>query len=114
MDEVLQALLTWAANVAGYALAFLVVVHAARRSRGGSWVAAFPAAAFALFVLWTVTLGWYVGSMYWVDSYPEHSVPPWLEASSGVAENIQSEVIQVWLAALVFKYLRWQGSPESK
>jgi hypothetical protein len=114
MSVVLQAVLTWVSNVGGYALAILVVIHSARRSREGKWVVFFPAAAFALFVLWMITMAWYVASIFWVDTYPEHSVPPWLEASSGIAENIQSEVIQVWLAALLFKYLRWPGSPESK
>jgi hypothetical protein len=115
MPETFQILLTILGNVAGYALAFLVVVFAIR-SHGGSWVAGFPAAASALFILWFLTMSWYVGTMFYIDDHwsSMDSVPPWAESTSGAAENIQSEVIQVWLAALVFKYLRWPGSPESE
>lgn len=115
MSDVLQAVLTAAANVAGYGLAFWVVVHAVRRS-GQSWAVGFPAAATALFFLWVITLAFYVGTEFYMDAHWQnpHNVPPTVEATNGIAENIQSEVIQIWLAALCFKYLRWPGSPESQ
>jgi hypothetical protein len=121
MKEVFEALLTALANIGGYALAALVVVHYLRRH--GSFVAGFPAAATALFVLWALIVFWYIGTEYWLDQYPQtiergaraFSQPPtWLDASNGIAENQQSEVFQVWLAALVFKYLKWPGTPESQ
>jgi hypothetical protein len=61
-----------------------------------------------------LTLALYVESEYWLAQKSPHNPPTWLEATNGVLENIQSEVIQIWLAALVFKYLRWPGSPESE
>lgn len=111
-----EILLTTAANVGGYALAFMVIVHGARKAREAGALSEWHLgdAALALFSLWVMAMFWYVVTVYWLDSYPVHSQPPWLEATSGAAENIQSEIIQVWLAALVFKWTRWPGSPESK
>jgi hypothetical protein len=113
MGTILEALLTIIANLGGYALAVLVVVHSIRRSGSGRGL---PDAATALFVLWVLTLSFYVATEFYMDdrwSNP-HNVPPWAESTNGIAENIQSEVVQIWIAALVFKYLRWPGSPESK
>jgi hypothetical protein len=102
MSDKLQALLTIVGNIGGYALAFVVVTYGMRRSGKRSYAAGFPAAATALFFLWVATLTWYV----WTELLQQ--------SSNGIAENIQSEVIQVWLAALIFKHLNWPGSPESK
>lgn len=114
MSTLIEALLTIIANVGGYALAAIVVVHSARRARARAERWGFGDAGLALFVLWVLTMIWYVATVFWSDSYPEHSIPPWLESSEGAAENIQSEVFQVWLASLVFKHARWPGSPESQ
>lgn len=115
MSDLVQALLTIVGNVAGYTLAFLIVIHVVRAS-GGSWTVGFPAAATALFILWVLCLSFYIGTEFYMDAEWKnpHNIPPWAESTNGAAENIQSEVIQVWLAALVFKYLRWPGSPESE
>lgn len=113
MDLHLEAFLTVLANIGGYAFACVVIVHAVRMAEG-NFVVGFPKAATALFVLWVMVLAWYVGSMYWLGTYPHAEPPDWLESSSGIAENNQSEILQVWLASLIFKYLPWPGSPESK
>jgi len=114
MPLALEAALTVVGNIGGYALAALVVIVVVRRSGSRDWIAGFPKAASALFVLWCITLAWYVVTEYWLGDYTVNRHPDWLESSNGIAENIQSEVFQVWLAALVFKYLRWPGSPESE
>jgi hypothetical protein len=110
-----ESVLTFLGNLGGYALAFLVVVHATRR-QGEGYVKGFPAAATALFILWSLTMAAYVGTEYLIERSYQHedSVPLWLDSSNGISENIQSEVIQIWIAALIFKYLRWPGSPESQ
>lgn len=38
----------------------------------------------------------------------------WLKWLEGTFENNQSEMLQVMVAAWVFKHFFWQGSPESK
>jgi hypothetical protein len=113
MTPVIEAILTFLANVGGYALAAFVVIHFIRKA-GSGW-RGLPDAAVALFLLWMLTMAVYVGLEFWVDTYGSvNRVPPWLDASDGIAENIQSEVFQVWLASMVFKWLKWPGSPESK
>jgi|SRR3954452_22593718 hypothetical protein len=115
MSDKLQALLTIVGNIGGYALAFVVVTYGMRRSGKRSYAAGFPAAATALFFLWVATLTWYVWTELLQQGYRHmENIPLWLQSSNGIAENIQSEVIQVWLAALIFKHLNWPGSPESK
>lgn len=115
MSDELQFFLTVVGNVGGYALAFLVITYGMRRSGNRNYAVGFPAAATALFVLWVASLTWYVGTELLAQDYRHiENVPLWLQASNGIAENIQSEIIQVWLAALVFKHLRWPGSPESQ
>jgi hypothetical protein len=74
---------------------------------------AFSAAIF-LFGLWVILLVGHYGFTYWVDTYPPHHAPTTVEWMEAVLENLQSEVWQVWLAALVFKWFRWYGTPESK
>lgn len=113
MDPTLEALLTALGNAAGYAGAVLLVVHSVRKAEG-RFVVGFPKAAAALFALWALVLGWAVASGYWLNTYPHAEPPDWLDASNNIAWNMQSEVWQVWLASLVFKYLAWAGSPESK
>lgn len=115
MNAATQALLTASANIAGYAAAALVVIHGIRKNDNKVAIG-FPAAATALFFLWAAVLCWYVGTECLIDINYAHedSVPVWLDSSNGIAENNQSEIFQVWLAALVFKWLRWPGTPESK
>lgn len=112
MSNVIEVLLTSAGNVFGYVLASLAVVYSLRRKRTQKW--SFGDASVALFVLFAFTMVWYVATEYWLGTKPPHDPPAWLESTNGVAENIQSEIFQVWLASLVFKHLRWPGSPESK
>ncbi len=71
-------------------------------------------AAWALWWLWCVTLSIYVGTEFMLSEESPHNPPTAIEATNEIFENLQSEVVQVWVAALVFKYLRWPGSPESK
>lgn len=115
MSDVAQALLSAIGNIAGYAAAALVVIHGIRKNNR-NFVGGFPAAATALFFLWAAVLCWYVGTEFIIEQNYRHedNVPLWLDSSNGIAENNQSEIFQVWLAALVFKYLRWPGSPESE
>lgn len=109
-----ESILTILGNIGGYALAVLVVVHFLRKTPGEDFVTVFPKAAAALFVLWVSVTTWYVASEAWVSSFPAHRAPDWLESSNGISENNQSEIFQIWLAAVVFKWLKWPGSPESK
>jgi predicted acyltransferase len=114
MNNVIEVLLTAAANIVGYALAAVIVVGSARRARRKAVQWGFGDAALALFVFFSLVMVWYVVTEYWLGTKSPHDPPGWLEATNGAAENIQSEIFQVWLAALVFKHLRWPGSPESK
>lgn len=113
MSQPLQVAVTSLANIGGYTTLFVVIVALVaaldRRSVGR-----IPAAALALFGAWIITTCWYVATEYWVGSYTVNTTPEWLEATNGIAENIQSEVIQIWIAALVFAHLLWPGSPDSK
>lgn len=115
MSETMQAVMTAAANIIGYLLLVAVTVYglvAVRRRFG--W-RRFPYYAAAALVLdFAVIFSWYVGTVYWLDSYPHADQPPWLDATSGAAENLQSEVWQVWMTSLVFTWLEWRRSPESK
>jgi hypothetical protein len=113
MSETLQAALTAAGNFAGYVALFLVTVAALTYAQRRGLTAG-RAAAAALILDFELVLVWYVATMFWLDSYPHADQPPWLESTSGIAENIQSEIIQIWIAALVFKWLLWKGAPESK
>jgi hypothetical protein len=108
-----EAALTALANFAGYLALFAVIIYALRALNRRK-VGRVPAAALALVVAFGCVMAWYVGTVFWLDTYPVHDQPPWLEATSGVAENVESEIIQVWLAALLFAHLLWPGSPESK
>lgn len=112
LNNTAEAVVTALANIVGYAAAVLIVVHFVRRA-GGSFVVGFPQAAFALFVLWCAALGFYVGTEYWIASEGERA-PAWMESTNGIAENVQSEILQIWIAAFLFSKLRWPGSPESK
>lgn len=98
----------------GYALAAVVVMRSAQKARRLAMEWEFGDAALALFVFFALVMVWYVITEYWLGTKPPHDPPAWLESSNGVAENIQSEIFQVWLAAMYFKHLRWPGSPESK
>lgn len=113
MSNTLEAALVAAANFAGYLTLFALIVYALR-ALDRRKVGPFPSAGLALVIGFGCAMAWYVATVYWLDSYPHADQPPWLEATSGVAENIQSEVIQVWIAALLFAHLLWPGSPESK
>lgn len=114
MDEIVQALLTFLANVGGYGVAVIALLYVFRG--GNPTVARIGTALWALFALWAICVGWYIGTEFWIDAnyQTEDAVPPWLDSSNGIAENNQSEVWQVWLATLIFKHLRAPGSPESK
>jgi hypothetical protein len=110
----LDAVLLAAANVVGYLALFVLSVYLLRLMQRDGRVGPFKAAALGLVIDYAVVTLWYALTMYALDSYPHGQEPVWLDASSGIAENIQSEVIQVWLASLFFANLRWPGSPESK
>lgn len=112
MSDVLQAILTSAGNILGYASAVFVMV-VIFRGRNPT-VSQIGTAFWALFLLWAIVLSWSVASGFWLNTFPEHSPPDWLDASNNIAWNMQSEVWQVWLATLFFKWLRAPGSPDSK
>jgi amino acid transporter len=112
MSEATEVLVTSAGNVAGYALAAVVLIWLFRK--GNPTVGRIGTAAWVLFLLWITSLVWYVATEYWLGSWTINTAPEWLEASNGIAENNTSEVWQVWLAMLIFKHLREPGSPESK
>lgn len=113
MSDVLEAALVSAGNFLGYLALFVVTVWVVTLAQRRGWTLA-RGAAVALVLDFALVLFWYVATMYWLDSYPHQNQPPWLESTSGIAENIQSEIIQIWIAALVFKHLLWRGTPESQ
>ncbi len=49
-----------------------------------------------------------------VEQYPQHQVPWLAEWYRGTFENLESELHQIWVAAAVFQFFRWKGTPESK
>jgi hypothetical protein len=112
MSTIVQAILTTIGNYAGYAVASLLLI-AIFRTRNPT-VAQIGTALWVLGILWFMVVGWFVASEFWIDTFPPHQAPTWLEASNSVAENNQSEVFQVWLATMLYKYCRAPGSPESK
>jgi hypothetical protein len=85
----------------------------ANKKDGLTWKWAFGAAVI-LFVGWLILLAAHYGTVYWVDSYEPHQAPSYVEWFEGVMENLQSEIWQIWLAAIIFKHFRWIGTPESK
>lgn len=112
-NESLEAVLTILGNLIGFTgivLLFVWIFRQPDRDR----VAKIGQAAWALWWLWAVTLAFYVISEYMLAEKSPHNPPTWLESTNGILENLQSEVIQIWIAALIFKHLRWPGSPESK
>jgi hypothetical protein len=109
----LEAVVTTLGNLIGITGIVLLFVWAFRQPPGAR-VAGLGKAAWALWMMWGVTLALYVGSEYWLSEESAHNPPTWLSATNGILENIQSEVVQIWIASLVFKYLPWPGSPESK
>lgn len=123
MNTILEAALTSVGLVGGYMIAAIVVVMLTpRQERLTDRIAS---AAVALGVLFALCVVVFVGSEFWLDSLPEaveriggpfsyQANPTWLDAVNKASENMLSEVFQIWLAALVFKHLRWPGSPESK
>lgn len=113
MSQIVEAILTTLGNLFGFTGIVFLTVWLLRKPPGDR-LAGIGRAAWALWWLWALTLALYVESEYWLAQKSPHNPPTWLEATNGVLENIQSEVIQIWLAALVFKYLRWPGSPESE
>jgi len=112
-SETVEAVLTTLGNLVGFTGIMLLVVWMFRQAPGDR-AAGIGHAAWALWWLWALTLSLYVASEYWLAQESAHNPPTWLDATNGILENIQSEVIQIWIAALIFKYLRWPGSPESK
>jgi hypothetical protein len=113
MSQTVEAVLTTLGNLFGFTGIVFLTVWLLRKPPGDR-LAGIGRAAWALWWLWALTLALYVASEYWLAQKSPHNPPTWLEATNGVLENIQSEVIQIWLAAVVFKYLRWPGSPESE
>lgn len=113
MSQTVEAVLTTLGNLFGFTGIVFLTVWLLRKPPGDR-LAGIGRAAWALWWLWALTLALYVVSEYWLAQKSPHNPPTWLETTNGVLENIQSEVIQIWLAALVFKYLRWPGSPESE
>jgi hypothetical protein len=113
MSQTVEAVLTTLGNLFGFTGIVFLTVWLLRKPPGDR-LAGIGRAAWALWWLWALTLALYVASEYLLAQKSPHNPPTWLEATNGVLENIQSEVIQIWLAALVFKYLRWPGSPESE
>lgn len=111
--ELLEGIVTTLGNLVGFSGIVLLVVWMFRLPPNDR-VAGIGKAAWALWWLWAITLAGYVGTEYWLATEPPHNPPTWLEATNGILENLQSEVVQIWIAALIFKYLRWPGSPESK
>lgn len=105
-------LLTIIGNYAGYALAGLVLIWLFKR--GNPSVARIGTAVWMLATFWLAILSWYVVSEFWLGTYTINTEPDWLASSNGIAENNHSEVFQIWLATLVYKWLRAPGSPESK
>lgn len=111
--QTVEAILTSLGNLLGFSGIVVLVVWTLRKPPGDR-IAGIGRAAWALWWLWALTLSLYVASEYWLAEEPPHNPPTWLEATNGILENLQSEVVQIWVAALIFKYLRWPGSPESK
>jgi hypothetical protein len=111
--QTIDAILTTLVNLLGFTGIVVLTVWVFSKSPRDR-TAGIGHAAWALWWLWALTLSLYVASEFWLSEKPPHNPPPWLEATNGILENIQSEVVQIWVAALVFKYLRWPGSPESK
>lgn len=112
-SQTLEAVLTTLGNLLGFTgIVFLIVwmFRLTPEARSGK----LAQAAWALWFMWCITLALYVASEYWLAERSPHNPPTWLEATNGILENLQSEVVQIWIAALVFKHLRWPGSPESK
>lgn len=108
-----EAIFTSLGNLVGFSGIVLLVVWMLRKPPG-DLIAGIGRAAWALWWLWALTLSFYVASEYWLSEESAHNPPTWLEATNGILENLQSEIVQIWLAALIFKYLRWPGTPESK
>jgi len=112
-DQTVEAILTTLSNLLGFSGIVILTVWVLHK-KPGDRIVGIGQAAWALWWLWALTLSFYVASEYWLAQEPPHNPPTWLEATNGILENIQSEVVQIWVAALIFKYLRWPGSPESK
>lgn len=113
MSDQLEAIFTTLANLIGFSGIVLLIVWVFRLPSADR-AAGIGFAAWALWWLWCITLALYVGTEYWLATESPHNPPTWLEATNGILENLQSEVVQIWIAALVFKHLRWPDSPESK
>jgi hypothetical protein len=121
MSELLEAILTTVGIFGGYILAAIVVlVVTPKQERLPERLASAAIALTALFLICTAV---FVASEYWLDSWPEYAIegqlvqserPTWLDAVNAAAENMLSEVFQIWLAAMYFKHRRWPGSPEDK
>jgi hypothetical protein len=112
-DHTLEAIATTLVNLLGFTGIVVLIIWVFRSAPDGrSGLVA--KAAWALWWLWCVTLSLYVATEFMLAEKSPHNPPTWLEATNEILENLQSEVVQIWVAALVFKYLRWPGSPESK
>jgi 4-amino-4-deoxy-L-arabinose transferase-like glycosyltransferase len=121
IDHLLEAVLTAVCLTAGYMLAAVVVLAVTpKQERLPDRLAS---AAVALTLLFAACVAFYVWTEYRLDVYPEFIIehgeatsgaPTWLRAANGAAENMLSEVFQVWMAAYYFKHRPWPGSPESE
>lgn len=121
IDNEGEAVLTCLGLIGGYMLAAVVVlVITPKQEKLSDRLAS---AALALTLLFALTVVAFVWTEYRLDEYPEFIIehgeatsgsPTWLRAWNGAAENMLSEVFQVWMAALYFKHRPWPGSPESE
>jgi uncharacterized membrane protein YbhN (UPF0104 family) len=121
IDHLGEAILTFLGLTGGYMLAAVVVLAITpKQDRLPDRLASASIALTLLFALCVVAFVW---TEYRLDQYPEFiiengkamsSEPTWLRAWNGAAENMLSEIFQVWMAAFYFKHRPWPGSPESE
>ena len=114
MSNLLEAALTIVGLVGGYMLAAVVVVAVTpKQERLPDRLAA---AAIELTLLFILCVAAFVATEYWIDAKfdRDEDVWGWLSAWHAAAENMLSEVWQIWVAALYFKHRPWPGSPESE
>jgi hypothetical protein len=124
MSLALEAIVTGLSLFGGYLLAAVVVLLVTpKQERLPERIAS---AAIALTILFALCVVSFIASEVVQDQFPqsqikevvpgffesESGIPLWVDSWNKIAENMVSEVWQIWLAALYFKHRRWPGSPE--